>query len=92
MRPRGSIPSEWTEGEAFLEEWRKPGSVRLVDHFSYSIRLDISMPQPQYNLVQLNALRGNSKEWVSCDVNRDEFLAAVEKIMNVTITKNEDYA
>lgn len=82
---------EWIEGERWLEEMKNIRSIRLDDHFSWSTRLDIAMPQPQYNLVQLNALRGNSKEMLSCDVNRDEFLAAIEKIMNVTITKNEDY-
>lgn len=86
--------NELKAGETFLEKHRTKADngTRLYDHYSASIRLDVSVIQPEYNLVHVNALRGNSQELISCDVNRDDFIAAVEKAMNVTITKNEDYA
>ena len=61
-------------------------SVVLADHFSATISLEISEPQPHYGLVQLNARRGASNELISCDVNRADFLAAVSEVLNVDIT------
>jgi hypothetical protein len=62
------------------------GAVRLADHFSATVELRIAEIQPQYGLVQLNATRQACGCLVSCDVNRDDFLAAVAKILRVTIT------
>lgn len=62
------------------------GAVRLHAHFSATVELRIAEPQPQYGLVQLNATRGACGCLVSCDVKRDDFLAAVAKVLNVTIT------
>lgn len=60
------------------------GAVRLHDHFSATVELRIAEIQPQYGLVQLNATRRACGALVSCDVNRDEFLAAVASVLNVT--------
>ena len=60
-------------------------SVTLRDHYSATISLRIAELQPQYNLVQLNAHRGASNELISCDVNRGDFLDAVEKVLNVRV-------
>lgn len=60
-------------------------SVTLQDHFSATTTLRIAEVQPQYNLVQLNAHRGASDELLSCDVDRGDFLDAVEKVLNVRI-------
>lgn len=49
----------------------------LRDKWSATIHLDIHQPQPQYNIIQLNAVRDASGELISCDVNVDDFLAAV---------------
>lgn len=64
------------------------GTVTLWDHFSATINLRISEPQPQYGLVQLNARREACGSLISCDVNRAEFLAAVAEVLNVAITEN----
>ena len=60
--------------------------VTLPDHFSATVSLTISEPQPQYGIVQLNAECGASRELISCDVNRADFLAAVSEVLNVDIT------
>lgn len=63
------------------------GSERLSDHFSATVELRIAEIQPQYGLVQLNAMRRACGCLVSCDVKREDFLAAVAKVLNVTITE-----
>jgi hypothetical protein len=65
------------------------GSVRLHDHFSATVELRIAEIQPQYGLVQLNAMRLACGCLVSCDVKRDDFLSAVAKVLGVTITDAE---
>jgi len=62
------------------------GSVRLLDHYSATVELRIAEIQPEYGLVQLNGVRRACGCLVSCDVKRDDFLAAVAKVLNVTIT------
>jgi hypothetical protein len=64
-------------------------SVTLWDHFSATVNLRIAEMQPEYGLVQLNARREASDEMVSCDINRADFLAAVAKVLNVTIMEND---
>lgn len=64
-------------------------SVTLWDHFSATINLRIAELQPQYGLVQLNARREACGSMISCDIKRDEFLAAVSSVLDVTITDNE---
>jgi len=60
---------------------------RLYDHYSFSSVIQIAEPQPQYGLVQLNSYRRGELS-VSHDVNRAEFIKAVEAVLNVTITEN----
>ncbi len=64
------------------------GAVRLHDHFSATVELRIAEIQPQYGLVQLNAVRRACGCMVSCDVKRDDFLAAVSRVLGVTITED----
>lgn len=66
------------------------GAVRMWDHFSATINLTIAQPQPEYGLVQLNARREKSHELISCDLKVDEFLAAVEKVLPVTVIRDSD--
>ncbi len=61
-------------------------AVTLLDHYSATIELRIAELQPQYGLVQLNAYRGKSDTLVSCDINRESFIAAVEQVLDVDIT------
>jgi hypothetical protein len=67
----------------------KAKRIRLWDHYSYSSRIQIAEPQPQYGLVQINSYR-LGKLSVSHDVNRDDFIKAVEAVLNVTITPNTE--
>lgn len=66
----------------------KTKRVRLWDHYSYSARIQIAEPQPNYGLVQINSYR-LGKLSVSHDVNRSDFIKAVEAVLNVTITPND---
>jgi hypothetical protein len=77
------------KSDEFLEKHKESKGIRLNDHFSATVRLDISCPQPQYNLVQFNALRGASQQLISCDVDRDEFIAAIEEILDVKVIPND---
>ena len=61
-------------------------SVTLWDHFSATINLRIAEIQPEYGLVQLNARREKCGSMISCDIKRDEFLAAIERVLHVKIT------
>jgi len=61
--------------------------VRLWDHYSATSIIQVAQPQPQYGLVQLNSYRRGQLS-VSHDVNRAEFIKAVEAVLNVTITEN----
>lgn len=62
----------------------------LPDHFSATISLEISQPQPELGLVQLNATRGASGSFISCDVNRADFLAAVSEVLGVAVIDPEE--
>lgn len=62
------------------------GAVTLRDHFSATISLRIAEPQPHLGLVQLNATRGASNELISCDVKREDFIAAIETVLNVEVS------
>lgn len=63
--------------------------VRLGDHYSYNSVIQIAEPQPEYGLVQLNSYRRGQLS-VSHDVSRADFIAAVEAVLNVTITPNDE--
>lgn len=63
----------------------------LPDKWSATIHLQISQPQPKYNTVQLNAMRDASDELISCDVDRDDLLDALEHVLNVKILDRKDY-
>lgn len=65
-------------------------SVTLWDFYSPTTNLRIAELQPHIGpgLVQLNARREKSDTMVSCDLSRAEFLAAVAKVLNVTIIEN----
>ena len=67
-------------------------SVTLWDFYSATINLRIAELQPHVGpgLVQLNARREKCGTMVSCDLPRADFLAAVAKVLNVTITENVD--
>lgn len=79
-------------GAAMTAEPTEPKVVYdLPDYFSATIHLQISQPQPQYNLVQLNAMRDASDQLISCDVNRDDFLNAIEHVLDVKILDRKDY-
>ncbi|WP_142133357.1 hypothetical protein [Arthrobacter sp. SLBN-83] len=60
---------------------------RLWDHYSATSVIQIAEPQPQYGLVQLNSYRRGQLS-VSHDVNRADFIKAVEAVLNVTVTEN----
>jgi hypothetical protein len=61
--------------------------VRIWDYYSFNSNIQIAEPQPEYGLVQINSYR-HGKLSVSHDVNRADFIKAVEAVLNVTITPN----
>lgn len=65
--------------------------IDLPDHFSATVHLSISEPQPQYGIVQLNAMRDASNEIISCDVSKQDFLDAVAEVCGVVILTADDY-
>jgi hypothetical protein len=62
--------------------------VRLWDRFSYGVRLQIAEPQPEFGLIQLNSFR-RGELVVSVDVDREDFLAGLERVLDVTIVPND---